>query len=100
MFVELVGLMSQLKGSGGSRGAVVAGGLYDEHYWGIIYSALSNFSEYVEYCQRIKWPEYTNCLTYTQKIHFRRKLDRFLWRLNQRLIPAIETNVRIYKILH
>jgi hypothetical protein len=96
LFVELVGLMSQLKGSGGiTRGAVATGGLYDEHYWGVIYGALSNFAEYVEYCHRFKWSDLTLALTYPEKINFRKKLDRFIWRLHQRLIPAIESMVRV-----
>jgi len=93
--------MSQLKGAGVTRGSAAAGGLYDEHYWGVIYSALSNFAEYVEFCYRFKWPEMSKSLaTYSQKINFRKKLDRIIWRLQQRLIPAIETSVILTERYH
>lgn len=86
--------MSKVRGAGSGAGEA----LYDEQYWKVVYGALSNFAEYVEYYHRFRWAEMTKNMTYVRKINMRKKLDRYIWRLHQRLLPAIEANVKHFII--
>ena len=62
----------------------------DEEFRSLLYKILSNFAFYYEYCHCIRWNELTNQMSSKQIQLYRRKLDKFLWRIRNRLSSAIE----------
>lgn len=65
----------------------------DEKYQRFIYNILSHYSEYTEYLYRIEWDITTRQMSPRRKKMYRKKLDRFVWRIETRLSGIIEYQV-------
>lgn len=64
--------------------------LADSEYKGLLYQLLSNWADHVEFVHRNRWREITKGMSTDRKIHFRKKLDKFLWRVHNNLTSEME----------
>jgi hypothetical protein len=55
-----------------------------------IFKILANYAHYIEYIYRYEWEELTNEMTIERKRNYRKKLDKFIWRINQRLTSIVD----------
>lgn len=63
----------------------------DGDYKKLLYNLLGNWADYVEYLHRNRWREITKGMPMERKIQFRKKLDKFLWRVHNNMSGHIET---------
>ena len=63
---------------------------YDDVFRGLIYTVLDNFSDLVEMNHIRDWDSLTQGMSGDRKQLFRKKLDKFVWRVFHRLTPAVE----------
>ena len=56
----------------------------------LIYSVLANYASYTESIHRNKWNNLCSFMDDDRKYSFRRKADKFIWRLYNRLSPSVE----------
>ncbi|KAL6064721.1 NEK protein kinase [Balamuthia mandrillaris] len=72
----------------------------DTQYRKLIYSVLANYSEEVEIMHRVKWKGLTRAMDEEGMLHFRRRLDTVLFRLDQRLQDTYQSqhvdNMELY----
>lgn len=62
----------------------------DDEYKLLIYNILANWADYVEYLHRHRWREITKGMSVDRKESFRKKLDKFLWRIHNNLFSHLE----------
>lgn len=55
-----------------------------------IFKILANYAHYIEYIYRYEWEELTNEMSVERKRNYRKKLDNFIWRINQRLTSIVD----------
>ncbi|KAH3742472.1 protein kinase [Pelomyxa schiedti] len=58
----------------------------DTNFRGLVYSVLSNYSNFVERIYKDKWKILTKSMSLTRKENFRRKSDKFLWCIIEDLV--------------
>lgn len=69
--------------------------LYDDDFRGLIHSVLANYAQYVEYLHCMCWKKTIEGMTIEQTKRFRKRLDKFVWRVHHRLVPSVETREHV-----
>jgi protein-tyrosine phosphatase len=64
--------------------------MYDADFTALIYQVLANYANYVSYLHCYRWKELTRGMSMEKMRLFRRKADKFVWRIYNRLAPAFE----------
>lgn len=62
----------------------------DADFKNLLYQLLFNWADYVEYLHRNRWRDITKGMGTDRKIHFRKKLDKFLWRVHNNIGSHME----------
>ena len=63
---------------------------YDNNFRKLIYNVLTNYSDHVEYIHRFKFRTITADFSLERVKCYRRKLDKFVWRVYNHLLPSVE----------
>jgi hypothetical protein len=58
-----------------------------------IFKILAHYAHYTEYIYRYDWDEMTSEMSLDRKRYFRKKLDKFLWRICNRLNSLLDAQV-------
>ncbi len=64
--------------------------LADTEFKNLLFNLLANWAGYVEYIHRTRWRETTKGMSYERKVNFRRKLDKFIWRVHNNIAAQMD----------